>query len=74
MGGVDHEGTLVRGTPEAVGEEVRAAIAGTGGAGLILAPGCSVPPEAPAANLRAFAASAGAALSPQRLRPGTGRR
>jgi uroporphyrinogen decarboxylase len=58
MGGVDHQGTLVRGTPEAVAEQVRAAIRDTGGAGLILAPGCSVPPDAPVENLRAFAASA----------------
>ena len=52
MGGLDHGGTLVNGTPEAVRAEREAAISGTGGAGLLLAPGCSVPPEAPEANLR----------------------
>ncbi len=58
MGGIDQVGTLTRGSPRAVLEEGRAAVADTGGAGLILAPGCSVPPEAPEANLRAMTASA----------------
>ncbi len=53
MGGLDHEGTLVRGTPAEVRGERDAAVASTGGAGLVVAPGCSVPPEAPEANLRA---------------------
>jgi len=54
MGGLDHTGTVVHGTPKAVREEARAAISATGGAGLFLAPGCSVPPEAPEENLRAI--------------------
>jgi uroporphyrinogen decarboxylase len=54
MGGLDHEGTLVRGSPDLVRAEREAAIAGTGGVGVIVAPGCSVPPEAPPANLRAI--------------------
>jgi uroporphyrinogen decarboxylase len=53
MGGLDHVGTLVRGLPGAVLEQGRDAIASTDGLGLILAPGCSVPPEAPEENLRA---------------------
>ncbi|MFB3738042.1 MAG: uroporphyrinogen decarboxylase family protein [Candidatus Velamenicoccus archaeovorus] len=53
MGGLDHRGMLVRGDPQAAAAEARAAIADAEGAGLILAPGCSVPPEAPEANLRA---------------------
>lgn len=53
-GGLDHTGTLVSGTPEAVREEARAAISATDGLGLLLAPGCSVPPEAPEENLRAI--------------------
>ena len=53
MGGLDREGTLVRGSPQTVVEEARAAASATDGAGLLLAPGCSVPPEAPEENLRA---------------------
>jgi uroporphyrinogen decarboxylase len=65
MGGLDHEGTLVRGTPEEVRAERDAAIASTGGTGLVVAPGCSVPPEAPEANLRAVTdAVAGLGPSP----------
>jgi len=56
MGGIDHELTMVSGPPADVRAEREAAIAGTGGAGLIVAPGCSVPPEAPEANLRAVTA------------------
>lgn len=57
MGGLDQTGTLVRGSPEAVIGEARAAVSSTDGAGLLLAPGCSVPPEAPEANLRAVTRS-----------------
>jgi uroporphyrinogen decarboxylase len=53
MGGIDQAHTLVDGTPEAVREEAGAAVSSTDGVGLLLAPGCSVPPEAPEANLRA---------------------
>lgn len=61
MGGIDHVSALVRGTPGEVGEQARAAVEGTGGRGLLLAPGCSVPPAAPEANLRAMAAGIGVA-------------
>jgi uroporphyrinogen decarboxylase len=53
MGGLDHAGTLVEGTPGVVRAERDAAVESTGGRGVLVAPGCSVPPEAPAANLRA---------------------
>lgn len=57
MGGIDH-----RGMPEASAEDVlgqgRAAVHDTAGEGLLLTPGCSVPPEAPEANLRAVMESA----------------
>jgi len=53
MGGIDHEGTMVSGSPSEVGAERAAAIADVDGVELIVAPGCSVPPEAPEANLRA---------------------
>jgi uroporphyrinogen decarboxylase len=55
MGGVDHEGTMLRGTPGVVAAERDAAVESTGGVGVVVAPGCSVPPEAPEANLRAIA-------------------
>ena len=55
MGGIDQAETLVRGSSEEVLEQGRAAASSTGGAGFLLAPGCSVPPDAPEANLRAFA-------------------
>jgi uroporphyrinogen decarboxylase len=53
MGGIDLR-TLVDGEPEAVREQRRAAISSTEGVGLLLAPGCSVPPEAPEENVRAI--------------------
>jgi uroporphyrinogen decarboxylase len=55
MGGLEQRGTLVEGPPDAIEAQVRDAIASTGGGrGLLLAPGCSVPPRAPDANLRAM--------------------
>jgi uroporphyrinogen-III decarboxylase len=53
MGGVDRH-TLDEGEPDEVRRQVAAAIEATGGLGLILAPGCSVSPTAPEANLRAM--------------------
>src|SRR5262249_38716078 len=53
MGGIDHERTMVSGSPADVRAERDAAIADMDGVELIVAPGCSVPPEAPDANLRA---------------------
>jgi uroporphyrinogen decarboxylase len=55
MGGVSQATTLLEGTPEQVAAEVREAVAGTGGRRHLLAPGCSVPPQVPEANLRAAA-------------------
>lgn len=51
MGGIDVD-ALVRGAPETVLEQARAAVASTEGTGILLAPGCSVPPGAPEENLR----------------------
>ncbi|HSD48489.1 MAG TPA: uroporphyrinogen decarboxylase family protein [Actinomycetota bacterium] len=53
MGGIDLQ-TLVGGGPDAVREQGRAAVAKTEGCGLLLAPGCSIPPGAPEENLRAM--------------------
>lgn len=52
MGGIAVE-TAAAGTPESVAAEARQAIGETGGRRFLLAPGCSVPPETPEANLRA---------------------
>lgn len=59
MGGLDHKGTLPRGTPAEVLEEAKAALAGGDHRGIILAPGCSVPPESRHENLEAVASLAG---------------
>ncbi|MDP9342987.1 MAG: hypothetical protein M3Q23_13050 [Actinomycetota bacterium] len=61
MGGVDGKGALVDGSPDLVRAQVEEAIHATQGRGLLVAPGCSVPPEAPEENL--------AALGPAGLRP-----
>lgn len=53
IGGIDRTGTLVRGTPEDVLEQGRAAVASAQGIGVLVAPGCSVSPEASEENLRA---------------------
>ena len=53
MGGVSEKTTLADGTPEAVAEEVRRAIAETGGRRVLIAPGCSIPTRTPKANLEA---------------------
>ncbi|HEV8191372.1 MAG TPA: uroporphyrinogen decarboxylase family protein, partial [Ktedonobacterales bacterium] len=56
MGGVSEKTTLPDGTPEQVAGEVRQAIAQTGGRRVLVAPGCSIPPRTPKANLEAAAA------------------
>ncbi|MFC1935285.1 uroporphyrinogen decarboxylase family protein [Chloroflexota bacterium] len=53
IGGVSRE-TLLNGTPEAVAQEVRDAIAQTGGRGFMVGPGCSISPRCPEENLRAL--------------------
>jgi uroporphyrinogen decarboxylase len=52
MGGVN-EKTLPGDAPEQVADEARAAIETTGGRRVLVAPGCSIPPRTPEANLRA---------------------
>jgi len=56
MGGIEVD-ALVRGTPEALLEQGRTAVANTDGVGIIVAPGCSVPPGAPEENLEAVVLS-----------------
>ena len=51
MGGLEQRRVLATGPAEAIEGQVRDAIAETGGRGLLLAPGCSVPPRARESNL-----------------------
>lgn len=53
MGGVNEKTTLPDGTPDDVAAEVREALTQTGGRRVLLAPGCSIPPLTPPANLEA---------------------
>lgn len=54
MGGLSQRSTLVYGPPPRIEEEARRAIEETGGRGLLLAPGCSVPPRVRETNLAAM--------------------
>jgi uroporphyrinogen decarboxylase len=58
FGGVAEVADLVEGGPAAATRAVRAARKETGGRGLVVAPGCSVPPSASDASLAAMAAAA----------------
>jgi uroporphyrinogen decarboxylase len=58
MGGLEQRKVLVGGPPDTIVAQARDAVAATGGGlGLLLAPGCSVPPQAPDANLRTMMAA-----------------
>src|SRR5712692_9583993 len=54
MGGLGQRKSLLYGPPSEVQAEARRAIADTGGRGLLLAPGCSVPPRVRDINLVAI--------------------
>ncbi|MEO8744589.1 MAG: uroporphyrinogen decarboxylase family protein [Candidatus Dormiibacterota bacterium] len=54
MGGLGQRASLLYGPPPEVEAEVRKAVEETGGRGLLLAPGCSVPPRAKDINLAAM--------------------
>jgi uroporphyrinogen decarboxylase len=54
MGGLSQRATLVYGPPPRIEEEARLAVEETGGRGLLLAPGCSVPPRVRESNLAAM--------------------
>ena len=53
MGGISEKTTLPRGSAEQVADEVHDAIRLTEGTRFLLAPGCSIPPATPKANLEA---------------------
>jgi uroporphyrinogen decarboxylase len=57
MGGLGQRSTLLYGPPPEIEAEVRRVVGETGGRGLLVAPGCSVPPRARDANLAAMAAA-----------------
>jgi uroporphyrinogen decarboxylase len=54
MGGLSQRSTLVYGPLPKIEDEARLAVEETGGRGLLLAPGCSVPPRVREANLAAM--------------------
>jgi uroporphyrinogen decarboxylase len=54
MGGLGQRASLLYGPPAEVEAEARNAVEETGGRGLLLAPGCSVPTRARDANLAAM--------------------
>jgi uroporphyrinogen decarboxylase len=60
MGGLSQRSALVYGPASRISEEVQAAISDTGGLGLLIAPGCSVPPRVRDANLAAVMAAVAA--------------
>jgi uroporphyrinogen decarboxylase len=60
MGGLGQRGSLLYGPPAEVEAEARRAIAETGGRGLLLAPGCSVPTRAKDVNLAAMVSAVAA--------------
>ncbi len=53
IGGISEKTTLVNGSPEDVATEAIAALDQTGGRRFLMGPGCTIPPQSPAANLRA---------------------
>jgi uroporphyrinogen decarboxylase len=57
MGGLGQRSTLLYGPPPEIESEVRRVVGETGGRGLLVAPGCSVPPRTREANLAAMAAA-----------------
>jgi uroporphyrinogen decarboxylase len=60
MGGLEQRRVLVSGPSVTIERQVRVAVSSTGGRGLLIAPGCSVPPRAPEANLRLMMKAAAA--------------
>ena len=60
LGGLSQRATLVFGPPPAIEAEARRAVAETGGRGLLLAPGCSVPPRVRDINLAAMSTAVAA--------------
>ncbi len=53
IGGINHHGTIATGTLEEIGLEVQDALAETHGRRHVLGPGCVIPMDSPAENIRA---------------------
>lgn len=53
MGGIDERHALLTGSPEEVRAQAQEALGATGGQRFLLAPGCSIAPQTPPANIRA---------------------
>jgi uroporphyrinogen decarboxylase len=51
IGGISEKTLLVEGSPQEVAAEAHRALEATGGRRFLLGPGCTIPPQAPAANL-----------------------
>lgn len=64
LGGLDPWGTLRDGTAALAVAEVEDALAQTGGLGLIVGPGCLLPPHTPDATVAAVVRALGGALEP----------
>jgi uroporphyrinogen decarboxylase len=64
VGGLDQWRTLREGTPVEAEAEARDAVGQTGGVGLIVGPGCVLPPNTPDANLAAVVRALGGPLKP----------
>src|SRR5437016_6223707 len=60
MGGLSQRTTLLYGPPARIKAEARRAVEETGGRGLLLAPGCSVPPRVRDGNLEAITSAVAA--------------
>ena len=60
IGGLGQRTTMVYGPASKIVAEAKDAIAETGGRGLLIAPGCSVPPRVRSANLEALASAVAA--------------
>ncbi len=58
MGGVSHQSTIASGSADDVAAEARRAVQQTAGRRFLLAPGCSIDPATPEANLRALVEAA----------------
>jgi uroporphyrinogen decarboxylase len=56
-GGIDHEQTLMKGTPQEIAAEVQDAVQQVNGQGFLLAPGCVVPITVPQEKLQALKAA-----------------
>lgn len=64
VGGLDQWRTLREGAPEEAAQQALDAVAQTGGRGLIVGPGCVLPPDTPDANVAAVVRALGGPLKP----------